>query len=245
VYGVKFCGVSLAVAIVWSFMLLRESHERGFGGLMRDGLFQICLLSCAAILLLPTSIDVPGYTINLSFITERLTLPYGVLICAFLATCNPPRWQTRLLYPIAAVFFFLIYVDTSALNRTEQAMEEAVKDLTLNDRVVSPFIDPLSRVQLWTHHVDRICLGKCISYANYEPFTRAFRVQPTAAWSPLVLTTAGEVGAVSAGVYRVKPRDLPLYQVTLCGESQSICLKKLAPGEQVIKSQLSVLPLWW
>jgi hypothetical protein len=45
------------------------------------------------------------------------------------------------------------------------------------------------------------------------------------------------------GGYRVKPGDLPLYQVTLCGAE--LCLRKLEAGEVTRHDPLMVLPLLW
>ena len=66
------------------------------------------------------------------------------------------------------------------------------------------------------HTLDRACIGRCFGYANYEPPSKAFRVQVESE-NPIVVTTDGESGALQLGTYVVKPRDLPLRQIYLSG----------------------------
>src|SRR5262249_27740001 len=149
--------------------------------------------------------------VALSFITERMTLLHGVLICVFLAAADPPRWIGIGFLPLAAIYFSFIYVDTAALNRVEAKMEQLTEGLSLQDRVITSFEDPGARVQLWGHNIDRVCLARCISYANYEPASLQFRVQATEA-NPLVVTDIAAGGAMQQGGYVVQQSDLPFYQ---------------------------------
>ena len=81
VFGLKYAAISILLALFWGFLLLGVTKKRGFD----DVAFHLCVLTGFAILILPTRIELPQYNAALSFITERMTLPYGVLICAFLA----------------------------------------------------------------------------------------------------------------------------------------------------------------
>src|SRR6185369_16095308 len=174
VFGHKYIAISVGLGMLWGFLLLRISYLKGARGMFGDAYFQICILTGLFILLIPSSIELPQYALALSFITERMTLLHGVLICAFLARADPPRWICIWPVPLAMIYFSLIYADTKALNDVERKMEILTNNLTLRDRVISSFVDPTSRVQLWGHNLDRVCLGKCNSYANYEPVTLQF-----------------------------------------------------------------------
>jgi hypothetical protein len=245
VFGLKYWALALVLALLWGFLLLRLSHLRGAFALASDSLFQLCALMAVAIIFLPSTIEFPQYPIALSFITERATLLYGALICALLAGSDPPAWLRVAFTPLALIYFSLIFVDTAAINKVEQQMETLTAGLSLNDRVISSFEDPVSRVQLWAHNLDRACLGRCVSYANYEPFTLAFRVRARRR-NPLVVADPLDYAALAAGGYVVQPGDLPFYQITLCsGRTSEMCLHRLSAGEVTRHETLSVTPAWW
>jgi hypothetical protein len=242
VFGYKYIAISIGLAMLWSFLLLRMLDAKGVSGILGSKYFHLCVLMAIGILLIPSTIELPQYRLPLSFLTERMTLLYGVLICAFLAGADPPRWMRIAFTPLALLYFSFIYADTNALNEVERQMEYLTRNLTLQDRVFSSFEDPTSRTQLWGHNLDRVCLGRCISYANYEPSTLQFRIRATGP-NPLVVADIGEFGAMQQGGYRVKASDLPLYQITLC--DSSLCLRKLEAGEVTKHDLLVALPLLW
>jgi hypothetical protein len=242
VFQFKYMVISIGLGMLWGFMLLRISHLKGIRGMLGNPYFHICLLTGFGVLMIPTSVELPQYNLALSYITERITLLHGVMICAFLAGSEPPRWMRRGFIPLAALYFSFLYADTRALNKVERQMEVLTGSLTLGDRVFTSFEDPISRVQLWGHNLDRACLGRCLSYANYEPASLQFRIRADGP-NRLVVSDIFDSGAMQDGGYRVKPGDLPLYQVTVCGAE--LCLRKLEAGEVTRHDPLMVLPLLW
>ena len=124
-------------------------------------------------------------------------------------------------------------------------MKQLVEPLTLADRVFSAFEDPTSRVQLWAHNLDRACLGKCLSYGNYEPFTQLFRVR-TIMENSIVMASPADAAALQGGGYRVREKDLPIYQITTCRqESPELCLLRLKAGDITRHDTLILNPLLW
>jgi len=242
VFGIKYMAISIGLGTLWGFLLLRASHLKGFRGMAGDTYFQLCALVALGILLIPTRIELPQYRAALTFISERMTLLHGVLICAYLASADPPRWMRIAFLPLAATYFSFVYADTNAVNGIEKRMEVLTENLTLRDRVVASFEDPTSRVRLLSHNLDRACLRRCISYANYEPATLQFRVQATGP-NPLVMADVVDGGAIQQGGYRVKEIDLPFYQVTQCGAD--LCLRKLETGDTTRHDVLIATPLLW
>jgi hypothetical protein len=242
VFGLKYIAISVGLGTLWGFLLLRMSHLRGFQKMFGDTYFQLGALTALGILLIPTRIELPQYHAALSFVTERMTLLHGVLICVYLAAAEPPRWMRIAFIPLAVIYFSFIYVDTNALNRVEQQMENLTSGLSLQDRAVTSFEDPTSRVQLWGHNIDRVCLGRCVSYANYEPASWQFRVRAVAP-GPLVMANPLDGGMVQSGGYRVKESDLPMYQITQC--DSDLCLRKLNPGDVIRHDPLIATPLLW
>ena len=100
-------------------------------------------------------------------------------------------------------------------------MATAVDPLPLGRRVVSAIDDPGLRINAVTHMIDRVCVGRCYSYANYEPSTAAFRVRAVAE-NPVVASTYADSWALQTGTYVVKERDLPLYVVDLNAKGQTV-----------------------
>ncbi len=243
VYGVKYAGVSVAMAALWGFLLLRLSHERGMAALSRSEAFQLCVIMSVSILVLPTRIELPGYRMALAFITERMTLPFGFLICLLLSRARPTRWQTWALGGVAIVYFSALYVDTGALNRWEDRSFAAVAKLPPGARVVSALRDWSSRATLWHYPLERACIGRCYSYHNYEPGSWAFRVQARRP-NAFVVFSARDAAQVGRGEYVVKEEDLPLYQLTPC-EPERLCVQALRSGERIQTSELAFLPALW
>src|SRR5262249_24799647 len=87
--------------------------------------------------------------------------------------------------------------------------------------------DSEMRVNALTHMIDRICVGLCYSYANYEPSTAAFRLRAVER-NPFVASTYRDSWDMQSGKYVVKPADLPLYEVDL--ENGAFVIRSLKVG---------------
>jgi len=231
VFGLKYLAVSIGLAFLWGFLLLGVSYSKGMRGMIGDIPFQLCILMAFSIFLFPTRIELPQYKMALTFVTERMTLLQGVLICAFLASAQPPKWLAGAFIPLALIYFSFLYADTASLNKLEQRMEALTASLSPNDRVFSSFRYSDSKVGLLDHTLDRVCLGRCLSYGNYEPVSAAFRVRVTAP-NPIVVASIADYAGLRDGGYNVKQSDLPLYQITPCdGNVRDLCLKRLEAGD--------------
>lgn len=247
VFGFKYYVLMIVMGILWSFLLLRLTHLSSFAGLLRQPSFQIAVLTALGVVLIPTSVNLPGRGMELSLIAERMTLLSGVVLCGVMAAAQPLRWQRISLTAVALVYFSFLFVDTRRLDQVESRMEHLLRGLPRGSRVVSSFYDPGSRVFLIAHTLDRACLGHCFSYGNYEPPSGWFRVRVKHD-NPYVVTRGADSLAIDMGKYVVEPRDLPLYQVTLCGEElNTMCTKPLAAGETVKSNRVFwVTPkVWW
>jgi hypothetical protein len=242
VFGLKYLIISIGLGMFWSFVFLRYSHPLSLSELASGLPYQICALTCAGVLLIPTRIELPQYNAALSFVTERMTLVSGALICVLLGAVKPERWQTWSFVTLATIYFSFLYVDTRDLSALEGKLDAAIARVPAGSRVFSSFASQDSRVPLWSHAVDRACIGRCVSYANYEPYTGQFRIRARANSSAAV-ATAQDYKGLARGGYVVKDRDLPVFQVVTCG--REMCLTSLKAGD-VTKSQDVTLfrPLW-
>ena len=87
--------------------------------------------------------------------------------------------------------------------------------------------------------IDRICVGRCYSYANYEPSTDQFRIRATAP-NGIVAPLYMESMSMQTGGYVVREGDVPLYQVGL-DEAGSLTIRALPAGTVVQVASIDAL----
>ena len=243
IYGRYYIGVVVAVLAAWALCFRRVVNTRGTARTILDVRFQVCALNSAAMVLLPAGILLPGFRSGLDFVAERMSLAGAVLFCALVASVRLPKPLVGAMAAIALVFFGLSYADERALNAVETQMAQVVAQLPLGQRVVSALADPESRIRSLAHVVDRICVGRCFSYANYEPLTAQFRVRAYRE-NPFVVPDYGDSWDIQAGGYVVKQRDLPLYNIDLCEPGRPrICVAPLRAGTTLRNTGLRVTPI--
>jgi len=244
-FGAKYSIVSVALALLWGFLFLRQSHAHSASEIITSLTFQLSLITATVVLVVPTRIELPGFSAALTFISERMTLPLDVLLCCFFASSKPAKWQAGLLAATAVVYFSFIYVDTRALNTAETQLTAALVRIPTGQRVFSSFqgVPDDTRIPLWIHATDRACIGKCLSYNNYEPYSAAFRIRTVSA-NPFVVSTAQDHYALKYGGYVVGDKDLPLYQLQPCGGTK-ICAVALKTGEITKSYPIAIMPVLW
>ncbi len=215
VFDGSYLWVSAVVLALWLMLLIGRLREAG-NALAAEAPFHFCLLSAAAIVIFPSWLAIPGYKHALAFIAERLSLPLAVCVCALVAgPGGHPRtrlWQSVALAGTALVFFGMLYRDEGVFDDFEDRLQHLVEQLPAGQRVVNTVSDPGLRSSPVGHMLDRVCVGHCYSYANYEPSTTQFRVRVVGP-SPLVVSTYADAFRMETGQYVVKEGDLPLYVV--------------------------------
>jgi hypothetical protein len=243
VYGAPYIVLSLALLAIWIACFARVLSTRGILRTLLDIKFEIWALSAAALVLLPAGVLLPGYRSGLDFLPERMSLAGAVLFCGLLTTVRLPKPLVGMMAIVGLVFFAFSYRDERALNQVETSVEQALVHLPPGRRVVSALEDPESRVQSLVHVIDRACVGRCFSYANYEPCTWQFRVRAQGP-NPIVVAEYGDSYNIQTGSYRVKARDLPLYKVDLCAPGKAdLCVARLEAGDKLRSSGLRVAGL--
>lgn len=215
----------------WGMLFWRRAKACPWRDVVLDMSFQLWLLTAAAVVMIPSVIMLP-YGVPFSFVSARLSLAAGIMLCAFLVDVQPKVYEGVILALSAFIFFGLVFRDAKELNRIEDRLDAALVEIPPNSRVVSLLRSPSStRLGLSPHAVDRACIGRCYSYANYEPSSQQFRVR-AAAGNSIVMDDLENVAAVSMGQYRVQARDLPVFLVYSCGsDSQQFCSRELHEGE--------------
>ncbi len=194
---------------------------------------ELYVILTAAVILLPEGIRFAGQTPALALLTERLTSVTGAVICCLLAAMRPRRWHLAVYFAIASVFFAMVYQDTAVANRMEFQVEQLVRTVPPNQRVLG-MIPPLpgSRI-LIQHMLDRACIGHCFSYGNYEAAAGLFRVRATPG-NPYAMTDFDATSDMEEGTYRVEADDLPAYAVYPCQpNSLNLCIRALHEDESI------------
>jgi hypothetical protein len=206
----------------------RDGHSRA-GYLIPA---QLYVLVCAASVLLPRGVRVPGHIGAIALLTDRLTTISAILLCCLMAAARPRKWHFAALTALAGVFFGFVYQDTGKINRMEREVEKLVRTLPPNQRVLGTILPPEeSRIGI-QHILDRACIGYCFSYGNYEPGSRMFRVRALPG-NPYVLSDYELAVQMEDGYYTLKPADLPAYQVYQCGQAgKDLCIHRLEAEEE-------------
>jgi hypothetical protein len=241
VFDDKYFLIFFALLAVWVLAIIDIICNRRVGPVYSSLPFQLCLLSAAGVFFLPGGIQLPGYRHGLVFIAERLSLGVGVCMCALLASAAFGPLQRWSMAAVAAAFCLFLFHDERALNAFEQRVGQAVAVLPRGQRVLLGIDDDsLTRVNALTHMIDRECIGRCFSYANYEPSTWQFRVRAVAP-NPYVASEYKDSIMMQIGNYVVKPSDLPLYEVTVDNAGNVIAMT-LQAGQQNGVRLFKVLP---
>jgi hypothetical protein len=241
VFDDKYIYLFFALLAVWAILLVDLIRNPGAEPIFRRLPFQLCILSAAGVFLLPGAIQVPGYRHALVYIAERMSLGSAICICALLASAKFGSFQRWSMGVVTAAFFLLLFRDESALNAFERRIQQAIAPLREGQRVLLGLDDDsLTRVNALTHMIDRECIGRCFSYANYEPSTWQFRVRAVAA-NPYVASEYRDSIMMQIGQYKVNASDLPLYQVTI-DDAGNLTLISLPAGSINGLKRCKVLP---
>jgi len=235
IFGTKYVYVLAGLLFVWFGLLRRQAKTCGWSALILTVPCELWLLNAAGILLIPNTITFPNYGVPFTYVSDRLSLGSAIMGCAVMGSIAMKRQEKLVLTVLTALFFCFLFIDTQELNRLEDGIDAAVAQLPPGQRVVASFPPWSIRVMPLQHAVDRACVGHCFDYANYEPSSRQFRIRAQPG-NPVVFDEYADVRAVEEDRYVVRQRDLPLYEVFLCGPArQNVCLTSLEAGKVIRK----------
>jgi hypothetical protein len=216
---------------VWLSQLRRLIKHRGIRGVVFGLPFQLSSLNAAAVFLIPNQIMFPQFERQFGYITTRLSLEAALLICGLLAAVRLTNSDKTILLVTAALFFGISYHSELQLNRFETLMDRDIESLPAMQRVIVQGPAQSLRWLCFQHDLDRACVERCFSYANYEPSSGQFRIHALPD-NGIVLSDNGDVDAVRTGQYSVQARDLPMYLIYLCGSGyDGVCSRSLRAGE--------------
>jgi len=218
IFDTKYYLAMTALMMAEALLFLRLARTGGARRVISSIPFHLAVIAAAAVFVLPTAVQIPGYAHLLAFLAERLSLGVGVCVCAVLAAAEPRRVERYAIAAAALLYFGMVYRDERVLNAFEDRLQRAVAPVPPGDRVISLILgDYGMRANAVTHMIDRVCLGRCYSYANYEPSTKQFRIQAVAP-NRIVAADYGDSFRLQTGGYVVQDADAPLHAVDITPE---------------------------
>jgi hypothetical protein len=125
-----------------------------------------------------------------------------------------------------------LYQDSGTINRMEAQVEQLVRTVPRNSRVLATLKPPFPDSRVLVQHIaDRACIGHCFSYGNYEPASAQFRVRVSPGNRYAMYSFDSAVN-MEDGFYEVQPEDLPAYPVYQCSQDgKKLCIRTLEAGE--------------
>jgi hypothetical protein len=237
-FGAKYNIIAVGLLCCFILLLVRR-FEADAPRPLEDIVLHLWLLMAAASVLLPDSIWLPLYTGGLTFITLRLSLLSGILLCAAIATVPQKAFERIGQIVLMAVFFSFSFTDERALNLVEQKVARAVAALPPGSRVISTLTDSRLYVPALQHVVDRACIGRCFDFGDYEPSTGQFRLRAQPGNS-IVISDYAEIGKLEHDEFVFKSADVALYRLFPCKDSREICGDQISPGQRPMQDDLAL-----
>ena len=140
VFNAKYFLILAGLLIVWALLFLTLVRSSGARQVVGSLPFHMCVLGAAAVLLLPGTVLIPGFTTALSFVAERMSLGVAVCVCALLGGVQPRAAERYALIALAIVFFGFVYRDERALNAFEDRMQDIISVVHVEKAVTSGFV---------------------------------------------------------------------------------------------------------
>lgn len=244
IYGPKYLLLAFGFLALVIAMLLRKADQYGLHGFVRDARSQLMCFHVAAYATVPLSIQLPLHDVPFAYVSIRVSLLTAILMCLVYASAKISRIEFAAACVLAVLFFSFTYADEAAMNRLEDRVDDIVASLPRGSRVVGLLRAQRSSTPALLHVVDRACIGRCFSYANYEAATKVFRVRAEPR-NPYVLDKVEDLRRISRGTFMVQPYQAPIYEIYSCGEPEQVCVEQRAVGERLAGTAVDVMPTWW
>jgi hypothetical protein len=237
--GTKYFIVVAGAMAIGCVMFLERIDQ---GGMLNDPMVHIWILQMAAYVLTPAAVQLPQYQHVFAYIPQRVSLFNALIFCVMIGGGRYGRGITRLTALLAGVYFTFFFLDSRSFNDIESQVKALIDSAPQGARVVAEIADSNSRLNPLLHIADRSCIGRCFSYANYEPATGQFRLR-AAGPNLVVAPTMDVVKEIEDGRHIVTKAEAPVYSV--CKSDRAMLLRRLEAGETTCSFSLPVSPAFW
>jgi hypothetical protein len=242
IFGAKYTFVAGALLCVWAVLLIRRIEPQPAA--LLEIPFLLWILSAATTLVMPDAIHLSWYSGSLTYIAARLSLFSAILLCVVLGRVRMNTFERIASGLLCVVFFSFSYVDERAITAVEQKMIQAVATLPQRSRVVSMVADPSLRLPALDHLIDRVCIGRCFDFGDYEPATSQFRLRARLENS-YVMANIDDIIDFEHSKYVWRRTGIQLYQLLPCQGNSDICAAAVQSGEQLRRRSIASTPQWW
>ncbi len=244
VFEGKYLLIGVLLFLLWVLRAAWIAEQHGWKAL--QGVAADCvMLTAAAIVVLPTGVLWSGTNHPLYFIDWRLALWYVLFVGSWVASFSPARPVAGWYATLAVAFFLCAGADWRTLGQVEKACHEAVSQLPPRARVVAGFTGLPLGLNPLLHMIDRACIGRCFSYANYEPASAQFRLR-SRPQSPVVMSVYADISSWGKGEYVVKESDEPLYCLALQSRDPfALRILRLRAGDPAPLEHVRLPPAWF
>jgi len=227
------------VALAWGTVCaLAAIYDRSFREQVPSATLRLALelylVAVVATFCLPENLRTNIYAGWIGLLVSRLTLVTAIFGLLVLASLRLPRWSAYGASLLGAVFFLFLYQDTGKLDRMEANARVVVQQLPVGTRIVAVASPPGDwRIEFIHHSIERACIGRCFSFANYEPSSLQFRIRALPGGF-FVTDSADKSEAMSSGDYLVQKDDLPLTSIYQCDDADftRLCAHALREGQK-------------
>ena len=224
----------LAIFILW---LTSEYFQRREAPLSLTPFFlslELYLVAFCITSLLPQNLRSGPNSVWIGLLVSRLTIIAAIFGLCILSTLRPSKLAAVATLVCSIFFFTLLYRDTATLNRLESHAESLTAALPFGTLVIPTLASPRDSHIPFVHHVvDRVCIGHCFTYSNYEPSSFQFHVRVNPG-SPLIASRPDDAQEMEAGNYIVRASDPPFVDIYQCSPTDFtvLCARPLTSGEQ-------------
>ena len=139
VFSDKYYVVLIGLLAVWAFLFLGLVRSLGARQVVGGLPFHLCIIAAAAVVLLPGTVLIPGFSFAVSYLGERMSLGVAVCVCALLAGVQPRALERYALLVLAIVFFGFVYRDERARNAFEDRMQDVISVVTDGSRAAAGY----------------------------------------------------------------------------------------------------------
>jgi hypothetical protein len=205
VFDAKYRVIAALLLLSCALGVRAAVRARGLSTMLRQPVVRLTVASAALVAALPALVRLPGSDTPLGLLAPRSSVVVAVCVIgvASLTGFSMARLISNTL--LASAWFATIAFDWHSYSLFLARLEAAAERLPRDARVMAAASQPASRIDWLTHVVDQACVGRCISFANYEPSTNVFRVR-AAPGNEVVLSSASELYAAESGHFRVPER---------------------------------------
>ena len=241
VFDSKYAVFSSLLLISWASSVAVAVSQRGFQALSRQPITRIVVTAVAVVTSLPTTLRLPGSDTPLGFLAPRSSVIVAICAIGIASLGGYSFWRTISNLTIAVLWFSTIAFDWHSYSQVLTRVEASATVLPADARVMGALSQPASRIDWLSHVVDHFCVGRCLSFANYEPSTKVFRIRATSG-NEFVLSSADDLHAAESGHFRI-PDHPTIYVLRLAEDVRREPTLSIASPGVVVERQCVDL-LW-